>query len=499
MKLTTWMVALASAWVFTGCGIDDEGVEESDTSSASSGPRQRYIVVFKTDRAPADATTRITRAGGRAKRVIAGAGVATFEGTQAAAAALRSDPSVLEVGIEHVYRVPTPERRRVEPPIGQPTSEDFLWSYQWDIRRIGAPAVWDRPQPARRPRVAVLDTGVAIDHPDLAGQIVEEKAFTYCTPIAPQISVAYPAYDTLIDFTGDGFWDPTEGCTPAPLVYQSHGTHVAGTIAGRRGGGAIVGVAPNAEIGAYKVFDRYRYDDPDLGVVEDFGAFEGPLFAAIIDAADAGYPVINMSLGSEFDKRDGKAAWQAWKRVTNYAFSRGTLIVAAQGNSSLDLTGSLVNVPSDLPHVLGVSATGTNELLVDETNITLDAGPGSDVLAFYSNYGRPVDIAAPGGDCGPMFPEQCFGEHMILSAYIVEQDLDFGDGNILPAGTLDYAWFIGTSMASPHVAAVAAQVRAKHPQWGPGAARARVIQTAEHIGPKKLFGGGLVDADRATR
>jgi subtilisin family serine protease len=483
------------------CVADGEGDDQlGQSSSAVSSRPGRYLVVFKSDAAPADAGNRIAKAGGKTKRVVGKIGVASFEGTGAAAAQLRLDPMVLAVGVEHVTKLPDiaeQHRRPRNPPIGQPTAEDVLYGFQWDMRRIGAPAVWARSQGGARPRVAVLDTGVMTDHPDLAGQICGEKRFTYCETQAPTSSPAYPLYDTIIDFDAHPDWDPSMGCEPAPSLFHAHGTHVSGTIAAKRGAAGIVGVAPNACVGAYKVFDRYRYTDPVAGVIDNVGAFDGPLFAAIVDATDSNYGVISMSLGSVIDlaNPDDQATWESWKRVTNYANKRGAVIIAAAGNESLDLSGTLANIPSDLPHVISVAATGSSHLVSSGTNAEgipyLTAAPGSDVLAFYSNYGKPVDIAAPGGDCGPTFPDGCELEYLIFSTYIFEDGPD--------AGAPGYAWFAGTSMATPHVAAVAAQVRALHPGWNPAAVRAHLKNTARKIGPNYLFGAGMVDADRAVR
>ncbi len=495
MQLFKWLLLVAGIGV-VGCGFESDGLAE-DTSEAT-GPRARYVVTYRSAQAPANASAKIAQAGGTPRRVLTKVGVAVFDGTAEAAAKLAKDPTVESVGKEHVYRLPS-IRKPVEQPVAGPVPPDYFWFYQWDQRRVGAPAVWARNVPVTRPRVAVLDTGVALDHPDLWGQIGEDRNYSYCPSTGSWPSVGYPVYNRLVDFT-----IAQPDCVDADLRFQSHGTHVAGTIGGNWGGG-VVGVAPNADIGAFRVFDRYRAYNWDGSLIDDYGAGDGALFQAIIDAADAGYPVISMSLGGTFDIRDGRATWNAWKRVSNYAFSRGSLIVAALGNSQLDLSGTLANVPSDLPNVLGVAATGTSQLVWNDTTQTLDAAPGSDVLAEYSNFGAPADIAAPGGDCGPLFSTtgQCFPEHLIFSSYIFEMDSwaqDFeGNPVFVPAGAMGWAWFAGTSMATPHVAAVAGQVAALRPALGAGGVSGWLTQTATPIGPASQFGAGMLNADAAVR
>jgi len=302
-------------------------------------------------------------------------------------------------------------------------------------------------------------------------------------------------------------WIPENLCTPAPSVlYEAHGTHVSGTVAAAFGGGRVVGVAPGVRLAAYKVFDRYHYTDPETGEeYDDVGAWDGPIFEAIVDAANRGFDVINMSLGGTLDtrSREDVAAMVAWDRVMKYANRMGTIIVASAGNSAENANGPVVHIPSDLPTVVSVSATGHGHapLAVPLPHRTRPStpSPGQDILAFYSNYGAAVNLAAPGGDCGLDENGQswCFRPrserppgyryHFILSTIILDET------------TPAYAWYAGTSMASPHVAAVAGLVKALHPSWTPGEVRAHLKATAEDIGSRQLFGHGLVDADRATR
>jgi subtilisin family serine protease len=489
----------------------DPGVDE-ETSNVSAA-KSRYVVVFKTSTLPGDASSRITKAGGKAGTLLNAVGVATATGDATFASKLAGDPAVLSVGKEHSFHAPETQMKPLDIP-GQQNALGLLWFLQWDIRRVGAPAVWARtPSNAAHPRVAVLDTGVADDHPDLAGQIGEMRSFSYCsTSGGPNNSPAYPIYTTFIDIAPDWTWDGV--CSRmsdygVPPQYQSHGTHVSGTI-GATGRVGVIGVAPNAEVEAYKVFDYAVLPaDPNNNNQRQviLTAFEGPLFDAIVTAANTGYPVISMSLGGTFDMRDGRASYLAWQRVTQYATQKGTLIVAAAGNSELDLNGTLVNVPSDLPAVLAVSATGTSALGPDASGNLVSTG--SDVLSFYSNFGATVDVSAPGGDFGPDFVESdpntyqyIDPAHMILSSYIFETDQwsqDFeGNPVFVPAGSMGWAFFMGTSMATPHVAAVAAQVRALHPSWTPGTVRGWLKDHAEVIGPRQQFGAGLVNADLAV-
>jgi subtilisin family serine protease len=461
-----------------------------DAATPSVPATNRYVVVFKSGTLPADAALRVRANGGKVTRSFQQVGVATVQGDAAFAARMAKDGKVLSVGSEHVFKLPATAKQELAQIDGAPTAADNLYAtYQWDMRRMGAPALWNRlPLTASTPRVAVLDTGVMGTHPDLVGQVDASVSTTYCNTVGPDGSAAYPVYATLIDFDAHPDWSPDDGCTPVAASYESHGTHVAGTIASKFGGGRVVGVSPDAKIGAYKVFDRYRYTDPVDGLVEGVGAFDGPLFSAIMQATQAGYPVISMSLGSHVLRNDkgSNASWLAWNRVAQWANRNGTLLVASAGNSAYNLNGSLAHVPSDLSTVLSTSATGTSQLIsVGGESV---AAPGSDTLASYSNYGSSVDVAAPGGDCGP---GNCSDP-----AYFI---LNAGIRETAPMGVPVYYFMAGTSMATPHVSAVAAQVRALHPDWTPGEVRSWLKETAQNVGSRQGFGAGLVDADAATR
>ncbi|TAM44846.1 MAG: serine protease [Acidobacteria bacterium] len=482
MKPRVGVVTLPVALAVALCSTAATAATKPATANQ---PKGRFLVVFKADTLPSDATQRVVKCGGTVARALQQIGVVSATGNAAFAKTIAKDAKVLSVGPEQMFAAPDVQAIEVTAdaavPEGSPLPADSLYYYQWDIRRVGAPAVWARLPltSTATPRVAVLDVGVMDTHPDLVGQVDTSVATSYCATGA-----GYPVYTTYIDLLTYPNWTPSDGCTALPFTdYEWHGTHVAGTIAAKFGGGRVVGVAPDAKIGAYKVFDAYTVDGIHLKV----GAFDGPIFDAIIQATTAGYRVISMSLGSYGvrNDKDYNASWLAWDRVAKWANRNGALIVASAGNTSVSLNGTLFHIPSDLPTVVSTSATATSQLQVDAPGV-YDAAPGSDYLASYSSYGAAVDIAAPGGDCPPP-PLAC-----AIQYYIVNDGIN-------AAGGATYYGAAGTSMATPHVSAVAAWVFAMHPDWTPGDVRSWLNTTAEVIGSRQQFGHGLVNADAATQ
>jgi serine protease len=180
---------------------------------------------------------------------------------------------------------------------------------------------------------------------------------------------------------------------------HGHGTHVAGTIAQATNNKyGVAGIAYEANLMPLKVLSAYGG-----GTVADIAE-------AIKFAADKGADVINMSLG-------GGGESQLMKQAIEYAHRKGVVIIAAAGNENT----SGVSYPARYPHVIGVSAYG----------------PDSE-KAPYSNFGAGVDISAPGGSEAGQILQETIDEN--------------GEGIFLGLQ--------GTSMASPHVAGVAALIRA---------------------------------------
>ena len=221
---------------------------------------------------------------------------------------------------------------------------------------------------------------------------------------------------------------------------NGHGTHVAGTIAqstNNRYG--VAGIAYEAEIMPLKVLAK-----AGGGTIADIAE-------AIKFAADNGADVINMSLG-------GGGASQAMQEAIDYAYNKGVVIIAAAGNANQNSS----SYPARYPHVISVSAIDS-----------------SGNKAPYSNYGAGVDISAPGGS---------------ETGKILQETIDPSNGNPVFAG------FQGTSMAAPHVAGVAALVKATGIE-APDEIASILKESARKVGedPLNHFGAGHLDAAAAVK
>ncbi len=308
--------------------------------------------------------------------------------------------------------------------------------------------------------VAVIDTGVDDTHPDLAPNF-DSRASANCVSGAPD--------------TTAGSWRPAAG-------ESDHGTHVAGTIAAAKNGVGVTGVAPGVKVSGIKVSnpDGFFYTEA--------------VVCGFLWAAEHGVEVTNNSYYTDpwlFNCKndpDQGALVDALTRAVKYAERKGTVNVAAAGNSRQDLASDAIedttspndsetvtrtvdpsacpDIPTMLPGVVTVSATGAKGL-----------------KSSYSNYGRGViDVAAPGGDSTIyQTPEPPAVNGLILST--------------LPGGR--YGYKAGTSMASPHVAGVVALIKSKHPYAPPAAVKALLTVEADAKAcgePYDINGDGVIDA-----
>ncbi|PIT92108.1 MAG: hypothetical protein COU08_04630 [Candidatus Harrisonbacteria bacterium CG10_big_fil_rev_8_21_14_0_10_42_17] len=230
---------------------------------------------------------------------------------------------------------------------------------------------------------------------------------------------------------------------------EGHGTHVAGTIAQTTNNGTgVAGVAYGATLMPVKVLNRRG------------SGYYSDIANGIIFATDNGAKVINMSLGGSFDS-------STLRDAVEYAYTRGVTIVAAAGNSG----SNRIQYPAGYnDYVIAVGATRYDEH-----------------LAGYSTYGSFVDLVAPGGDSNIDQNGDGYGDGILQQTFGRSVD-DFG-----------YFFFQGTSMASPHVAGVAALLI----QMGltnPDDIRFAMESTAKDLGSSgrdTTYGWGLVNARAA--
>ncbi len=311
---------------------------------------------------------------------------------------------------------------------------------QWAVELVGASAAWTVAT-GEGTTIAVVDSGIDLDHPDLADKI---DGSTDCV-----------GHDELPGGCLDGGGDDDAG----------HGTHFAGIAAASTANGqGIAGVAPMARLLAVRVLAAGCA--PAQGSCEAEGT-ESDVAEGIRWAADHGADVINLSLGSVRQAVVGPG--QGFTEALDHAWSRGAIPVLVAGNDLL-LPGSLVDVPA----------------------VVVAATDNRDARASYSNGVGNVrwGVAAPGGEEDTA--ESCEAEtpNGILSTF----HRAGADG-----GVSGYACVAGTSMAAPHVSGALAVLRSAG--FGPQEAVERLLSTARDLGPAgtdATFGAGRIDLAAAV-
>jgi subtilisin family serine protease len=450
------------ALLLAGCDTFLTPKDALSPMSTTSGGGD-YLVIFRGSKLPADVEEDVIAAGGhlRTRFDQVGAVLATAQ-----ASSFVADIAAIS-GVQYV--VPDvalnwlPGERYVEEftgeheslPMGESIGDDewFYNAYQWSMKAIDASGAWDAGYTGAGVRVAILDSGIDPNHPDLSPNL------------NAALSTSFVPYEPTID-DGDG-----------------HGTHVAGIVAAADNGYGSIGVAPNAEIVAVKVLDS-----------TGSGAFSW-IISGMLYANTIGADVINMSLGAYLPRSGFEAGDGTWvganevaglvtllTRVINYVWSNGSFVVAAAGNDSVDFTGDmgLLHVPSDCGRTVSIAATGPLGWGIDPT-VSLDTP------AFYTNYGSAIDYAAPGGNVDfDLYPNPGWWFDLVFSTY--------------PGG---WAWMAGTSMASPHVAGVAALIiEANGYRPTPSQVESVLRRSADDLGKPgrdEWYGHGRVNAAQAVQ
>ncbi|MDD3275506.1 MAG: S8 family serine peptidase [Kiritimatiellales bacterium] len=321
---------------------------------------------------------------------------------------------------------------------------DTDWSQLWGMTKINATGAWDVTTGSTNVIVAVIDTGVSLTHPDLVSNLwknvaevngitgVDDDGNGYIDDVN---GWDFGRADSNPDDNGDVDYDGNTGA-----FGYGHGSHCSGTV-GAVGSNAVgvVGVCWTVKIMPVKAAQYIAEYESMLFVDSDVAE-------AIRYASDEHAKVISASFG-------GSSYSDTARDAIVYANSKGVLFVAAAGNDSSDNDATpMYPACYDVPNIVSVAATSTN-----------------DTLASFSNYGQlSVDLAAPGVN--------------ILST--------------VPGGT--YESFQGTSMACPHVAGAAALLLSANPSLTHLQVKEALLSTVDSVGAlaSRTVSGGRLNVQK---
>ena len=433
------------------------------STGAYGSATQNYLVVYKQAAVPADAASTIQKAGGSLVYSYGQIGVAVARSDSSTFAATLSKNTTIE-GVSATDRFATKlSDGQIDStdaggplPGSAPASDsDSLSGLQWDMVQIHTPEAHAITGGSPQIVVGDIDTGLDYTHPDLAANVDDAKSANCVSGAAVQGKVA--ANDD-----------------------NGHGTHTAGTIAAAANGIGIVGVAPNVKIAGIKAGNADGFFFPEAVV------------CAFMWAGTHGIDVTNNSYFADpwlFNCRNDpeqRAIWNAERRAISFAMQNGTTVVAAEGNQADDLAhptqdatspddtnpvlreihNSCAVVPTEVPGVIGVTANGNLQL-----------------KSFYSSYGvGSADVVAPGGD-SILQRTAAAPNGRVLSTWPASllTSTCLAARRVVDASGATYCYQQGTSMASPHVAGVAALIESQFGRMARGAVAARVTQSADPI------------------
>lgn len=446
--------------LFTSC--EKEEVNESLNVNAvemEEAPFKNYMVITKSSELTKTVESFLKTSGGEIVNLIPEIGIAVvsskddnfIENTL-------KNKEIVSVIPDYEFRwIPSNQGEEVNNPTEEVTPYSVgnlepFYGYLWGMDAIDAPEAWNAGFTGKGASVFVLDSGIDAEHPDLAPNLNTELSKSFIK---------------------------NEDWNIRPGRFFNHGSHVAGTIAAAQNGIGVIGVAYEAELVAVKVLSEYSGSGP-------FSSIN----AGIVYAANAGADIINMSLGGtinrngtfvdadenvfKFPAKYYQEIILAQQRAVDYAYNKGTTLIASAGNDGVNYDGntSFVKLPGGLNNIITISATAPE-------GWNFNPASNYDVPASYTTHGRSlIDLAAPGGD----------SDISILDA-------------IVSTGSTGYYFSTGTSMAAPHAAGVAALIIGKNGKMNPHELEKQLINSADKVGgngQNVYFGQGRVNAYRAV-
>jgi subtilisin family serine protease len=414
----------------------------ASAAPSQAGTTQTFIVLYNQQAVPADAARVIAAAGGTLVYSYNQIGVAiarsdnvAFRSNLLKDSRIENASSTAGFGTQLNEEVEVVDAATLVATDAANGWGDPLSYMQWDMRQIHVPEAYAIQPGSPSVVVGDIDTGLDYTHPDLAANVDFANSVS-CVSGVPN--------------TDPSAWMDDNG----------HGTHTAGTIAAAKNGIGVVGVAPNVKIAGIKAGNADGYFFPEAVVCAFMWA--GSHHIAVTNNSYYADPWL-FNCRNDAEQR---AIWKAEQRAIRYAMQQGVTVVAAQGNENIDLskqnvdatspdngtpltrevTNACVVIPVEIPGVIGVTGDGAN---LQKT--------------YYSSYGVGVaQVTAPGGDRRYQDPGDG-SRGYVLSTY---------PGN-------SYALAQGTSMASPHVAGVAALILSQFGKLSPGKVQTMINQTAD--------------------
>ena len=325
-----------------------------------------------------------------------------------------------------------------------------------DQETINSPFAWNRMNATGQGMVvAVIDTGSCYNHSDIVNNVWVNPG----EDLGGDGIVWDPADQNGIDDDGNGYvddligwaFDHTTSVDNDPMDHGSHGTHTAGTVVGDGTGGTQTGVAPGAKLMPIRTSTLISHE---------IEVWQSMQYAALMDA-----DVISMSLGWSHSWGPDRAFWRT---SCNNTQAMGTMMVIAAGNEAGWSTPDNVRTPGDVPSITSVGATDCN-----------------DAAASFSSIG-PVEWASVAGYNDYPYPPG-----------LIKPDVSAPGVNTVSAlNCSGYTSLSGTSMATPHVAGVAAIIRSLRPDLSINEVREALMSTSVDLGtPGKdnQYGAGRVD------
>lgn len=486
-------------------------------NAAQPAPVQRFVAIAKSDADFAALRAEAIKAGGKILREMPAIKMLVVAAPGGFKDKLKASPHAAGVAPDRVQKLIRPEmqaeffgttalRQRInlgaspnlnKPPV-IPDPAFNLSGLMWNVLRIRAPEGWKITTGNPLVKVGVADTGLDFTHSELKTRIADVVDLTV-NEDPPLCKYYFGLSDADLASMYGG---------PATTDWNGHGSWIGGNIAGALDGVGINGIAPNVKLVALKISQWCGY------------AFESTILDAFIYAADHGINIVSISFGgySDLQDPDQLAMYKQFVAAVAYARLKGTVIVASAGNEHARIgPGGLVmshgiltapggtvqdlygwfQTPGGVPGVVDVAATGN---VVNATSPSCPAGttgnnatckPASDAhppigvgkqnqLAYYSNYGPRIDVAAPGGarkfnlprwDRGgtPGYPVttadgyNAWETFSVTSNWSTQIPCYYWTSSSIFYTYECYSTIQGTSMATPHVSAALALIASQNP------------------------------------